>query len=280
VDAPLLNNGTPGPLELILRLDLVTTDGSPRAIHWEDAPAHAAYPEEAFDELARWAPGSRHSIYQLRGDARAIRLPGAYDYPERSSALSYFFFAAFASVFLLVPLSMLAQIDPLLEHIPLVRHVGVWTVFAFTGIACLSGAALFAWYEVPKRISWTPVAATVAEVDPQYPSASLPPNAVVTPGARAKLASLPAHRVVTFSWNGATLHGGIGHLDGPFDEINSACLPLSRSCEFVISPTNRWDVAPSNRWDATFFAPFILLSLLGLGMGYSGILMRRQTQRF
>lgn len=50
------------------------------------------------------------------------------------------------------------------------------------------------------------------------------------------------------------------------------------SCQFVISPVNRWDVLPFANWDIPFFAPIAIILLLGLAMGRAGFLMWRQTK--
>lgn len=277
IDAPMDASGQPSDIDYTLRLDLVTTDGSSRPIHWEDAPARAAYPEEAFDELSRWAPGARHQIFQLRGEARAIRLPGSSAGQELDSAIGFLFVGVFFAVFAIALIAVVAEASSWFSSPWLKRNVGVWLIFAGVGAGALIGDVLFIATQLPKIISWPVAVATSTPAPPDYESQLLPPNVLITASARQRL-QLHSHRVLTFQWNGATLHAGLGANEGPYDALaNSVCSSSDSLCRFKISPTNRWEIAPDAGWNASFFAPVGMFTLFGVAFGGAGLLIRRSA---
>lgn len=275
IDIPSDSIGDPNDIDYTLRLDLLTTDGSARPIHWEDVPARAAYPEEAFDELTRWAPGARHNIFQLRGEARAIRLPGSVVDQELSSAIGFLAAAAFFGLFTIAILTTVGQEDSWFRNSWLKRLLGPWLVFASVGVAALVGDIVFLSYQLPKIVSWPTATATLQSSSAEYEPQSLPPNVQITPAARKRLQTY-SHNVITFQWNGATLHGGLGANEGPYDELaREVCTSTSASCQFRISPSDRWNVAAKPGWNVEFFMPVGMFTLFGVAFTGAGLMIRR-----
>lgn len=264
-------------IDYTLRVDLITTDGSARSIHWEDVPARAAYPEEAFDELTRWAPGARHQIFQLRGEARAIRLPGSSAYQELSAAFGFgiavFFFGFF---FITIGTIVFSESD-WFRNPWMKKNLGIWVLFFGVGITVLAGDFLFLFTNIPKNLTWPTVVATVDRTSAEYDRQSLPPNVQITPAARESLRLRP-HNVITFQWNGATLHGGLGANGGSYEELaESVCVNSESPCRFRISPVNRWEIYPHAVWSAPFFAPAGMLTLFGVAFTSAGLMIRRHN---
>ena len=276
IDAPTDVSGQRSDVDYTLRLDLVTTDGSARSIHWEDAPARAAYPEEAFDELTRWAPGAHHQIFQLRGEARAIRLPGSSASQELDSAIALVAISLFFAVFAGTLVAIIADESSWFSSPWLKRNIGVWLVFGGVGVGALVGDILFIANQLPKIISWPAAVATSAPAPSDYEPRTLPPNVLITAAARQRL-QLHTHRVLTFQWNGATLHAGLGSNEGPYDALgNSVCSSSESPCRFKISPSDRWDIATDAGWNSSFFIPVGMFSLFGVAFGGAGLLIRSQ----
>lgn len=253
--------GKGNDLDITLLLDLKTTDGSERAIHWEEEGGHAAYPEEAYDVLRHWAPGSLHEIRQMWGQARKIRLPDTQSpelllfrlYLVVAACVIFFAFAFAASDF-----------D---------GASGVWLAFFSVGVASFLGAGLFAWFEIPKRISWPSVVATresAPDSTAEAPPLVFPDNVAVTPAAR-KL--LERSRYVVLRFNG--FHAGLGSFGGRYESLKPRCESGTEMCRFVINPQDRWDVQLNANWDDDFYAPLALLGVFGLAFGGAGLLVRR-----
>lgn len=275
VDIPSDSTGDPNDIDYTLRLDLLTTDGSARPIHWEDIPARAAYPEEAFDELTRWAPGARHNIFQLRGEARAIRLPGSVVDQELSSAIGFFAATVFFGLFTIAILTTVGHEDSWFRNSKLRRIFGAWLVFAFVGVGALTADFIFLSSQLPKIVSWPTATATLQSAPSEYEPQNLPPNVQITPAARKRLQTYP-HNVLTFQWNGATLHGGLGANEGPYDELaREVCISTSTPCQFRISATDRWNVAAKPGWNAEFFMPVGMFTLFGVAFTGAGLMIRR-----
>ena len=275
IDTPSDSIADPNEVDYTLRLDLLTTDGSARPIHWEDVPARAAYPEEAFDELTRWAPGARHNIFQLRGEARAIRLPGSVVDQELTSAIGFFGATVFFGLFAIAILTTVGHEDSWFRNSKLNRIFGVWLVFASIGVGALAGDIVFISYQLPKIVSWATATATLQSAPSEYEPQSLPPNVQITPAARKRLQTY-SHNVLTFQWNGATLHGGLGANGGPYDELaREACISTSIPCQFRISPTDRWNVAAKPGWNVEFFLPVGMFTLFGVAFTGAGWMIRR-----
>ena len=56
--------------------------------------------------------------------------------------------------------------------------------------------------------------------------------------------------------NGTAIHGGIGSMEGPYDELaGSVCGPNGLPCPFWINPNDRWDIAARLGWNAGLFVP-------------------------
>ena len=275
IDASSDVTADPTDVDYTLRLDLITTDGSARPVHWEDAPARAAYPEEAFDELTRWAPGARHEIFQLRGEARAIRLPGSSASQELNAAIGFLIGSFFFGFFALVIGAIAGEESSWFRNSWLKRRFGIWIVFFSIGVAALLGDFLFIATQLPKIVSWPSVTATLQPAPSDYEPQSLPPNVQITPEARKRIQLLP-HNVLTFQWNGATLHGGLGANEGPYvDLAREVCISTSVPCQFRISPTDRWEVAAKPGWNIEFFLPVGMFTLFGVAFAGAGLLIRR-----
>ena len=262
LDAP--SNGS--HLELILRLDLKTTDGAERLIHWEEAPGRAAYPEEGYDELRRWAPRTRHQIYQYRGQAREFRLPSTKS-PELFAMVVYLFGGFFLGFFLFIFRAVANEDGP--------RLGGIWIIFFVVGIGAIIGSALFVWHEIPKRLSWPSVVATLEPVTETTAEASpkpLPDNVVITPAGR-QLLERSSYKVLQF--NG--LHAGLGNFRGSYEGLANRCASGDQECRFAINPNDRWDVELDARWDETFFFPLLLFLVFGLAFSGAGLIVRRNN---
>ena len=255
--------GKGNDLDLILRLDLKTTDGSGRTIHWEEGDGPAAYPEEGYDELRHWAPGTRHQVYQLRGQAEEIRLPDAKS-PELVQMIIYLFLGVFTGFFAFVFSATLTE-----------RSFGVWLVFFLVGVGAFFGAGLFAWFEIPKRLDWPSVVATLepapapeatAEAQPRV----VPENVVISPAAQ-QLLGRSSYKVLRF--NG--LHAGLGGFGGRYDVLKARCESGDQECRFVVNPHDRWDVEPDAQWDGDLWAPLAIMAVFGLAFCGAGLLIRR-----
>lgn len=262
-------------LEHFLWLDLQTTDGSQRRIRAEDSLGQATYPEEALDELQAWAPGSRHLVYQLRGDAREIRLPGAGQSPELDAAFLALGLSLFPGfLFLMISAAMVHE-ETWLRQWGVQRLLGPWTVFSAVGLFMTLVLVAFLWSETPKRWSWLAVEAT-PEVQPELEAETsrkpLPPGVIVTPAAKAVL-DRAAYRVLRFPGaDGRTLHAGIGNMDGPYEALDPYCPVSAPSCRFFLNPKNRWNFEVDPRWDTKFFLPagmFLLFSVVFSAVGWS-----------
>jgi hypothetical protein len=272
VDAHVYTADQPAEPEYTLRLHLVTTDASARNIHWTDVHGKAIYPEEAFDEIARWSPGSRHTISQLRGEAREIRLSGSGESPERTAATGYFAGAIFVALLIYIAVSIMSsQGDPWITGSRLNLLFTPSGAFISFGVVAAVCALLYAAWYVPKINSWPMVTATVQAAPESYDPATLPPNVSITPAARKRFES-SRHRVIAFAWNGEIIHGGVGAMEGPYDELaGSVCGPNGLPCPFWINPANRWDIAARLGWNAGLFVPvgfFLLLAAVFFGVGF------------
>lgn len=259
-------------LGFTLTLDLRTTDGSARSIHTELFLSRAAHPEEAFDELAKWAPKSTHNVYQLRGDARAIRLPGGNDFQERTAGNGYLFGAILLAVIAFVVHAAFSD----LQRIP----VGPILLGSSALFWCLIIG--FLWSTVPRIFSGPNATASITVAPETYPDESLPPQVTVTPAGRARLdiyKAIPRH-ILTFNWNGRTIHGGLGLQRDAYSMIAAECPATASTCDFDISPTDRWDVQPRAGWNAAFFAPLFLLLVFGIGLTCMGLYFNRQPSGY
>ncbi|MFN0106789.1 MAG: hypothetical protein ACKV2U_32430 [Bryobacteraceae bacterium] len=273
MDAHVYTPGQPAEPEYTLRLDLVTTDGSARNIHWEDAPGKAVYPEEAIDEFLRWSPGTRHTISQLRGEAREIRLAGSVDWPESGAAVAYLVGAVFLAFMALLALGVSSQNDSRLRPL-----FGMWIGFFSVGAVATLCAVLYAAWYIPKIGSWPMVGATTQTAPESYDPAGLPANVTITPATRKRFES-SQHRVITFSWNGTPIRGGIGSMDGPYDQLASSnCTAGGPPCTFWFSPTDRWDIAARLGWGPGLFIP--LGFFLVFGLAFSGVGLHLRRHRF
>jgi len=261
-------------VENLLLLDLKTTDSSARQFRTEAYLRRATYPEEAYDELAAWAPGTRHVVYQVRGAATRIHLPGPGQSPELGNAGVLLAVSCFPAVFAVVLLAILSEEDSWLRRRGFNRVFGVWSLFAGFGMLLFLGLTIFVWFELPKRLTWVMVSASAvnevmptAEAEPR----TIPDNVEVTTEGR-RILDAASYRVLRFvAPDGRTLHAGIGGLHGPYEELAGACPPGKAACEFHLNPANRWDVESNVSWDEQFFLPaglFLFLASVFSGVGW------------
>jgi len=262
--------------DFILRLDLKTADGGDRVLHWEDAAGLAAYPEEAFDELARWAPGTRHTIYQIRGDAREIRLPGGPRLPEVNGISGYGFGIIFFGFAVVICVGMFAESNSRFDFPRLKQFAGVWLIFFSFGVLMAGGAVAFVISEVPRHFTWARMTAGVGPSITKYDPSTFPSNVHMTEAAQQKLESAP-RRVLTTIWNGTPIHAVMGRMDGVYDGLSAVCgsFDSDTSCEFHMSPTNRWGVIGKYRWGGEFFVPLGMFTLFGTVFCGVGLMIKR-----
>jgi hypothetical protein len=275
IDTIVVSDANAPELVYTLRLDLATTDGGNRTIHWEEDAGRAAYPEEAYDELRRWAPGTRHRVFQLRGDAQSIRLPGGS--AETNSPVGLSVLAVVFVFIALVITAIAAEESVFLQRWGLRRFVGVWLIFLFVGMLGFVGLVAFNVHRLPRIFSWKPVVARVTATVDAPAEAVPPPDVQITPGARQALARV-RYRVIEFPWNGTVLHAGLGGLGGVYDYGNVNCPLGADSCEIYVNPANRWDVERRPAFNKDYFVPVVLMLLCGIAFTGAGNTMRRQRR--
>ena len=132
-------------------------------------------------------------------------------------------------------------------------------------------AVLYAAWHIPKILTWPMVTATVQPAPESYDPTSLPPNVTITPAGRRRL-DASRHRVISFPWNGTTIHGGIGAMEGPYDELakKSVCGANGIPCPFWTNPKDRWEIAARLGWNAGLFVPvgfFLIIAAAFFGAG-------------
>lgn len=275
IDTIVVSDSNSPELVYTLRLDLATTDGGNRTIHWEEDAGRAAYPEEAYDELRRWAPGTRHRVFQVRGDAQSIRLPGGS--AETTSPVGLCILAAVFAFIALVITAIAAEESVFFQRWGLRRFVGVWLIFLFVGVLGFAGLVAFNWHRLPRILYWKPVVARVTGTVESSGDAIPPPGVQITPGARQALARA-RYRVVEFPWNGTLLHAGLGGLGGVYDYGNVDCAQSADSCAIYVNPANRWDVERRPAFNKDYFVPVVLMLLCGIAFTGAGNAMRRQRR--
>lgn len=275
-----ISKGEGDTLEYTLGLALVATGDGDRQILEEVDLEHAVYPEEAFDELAFWAPGTRHTISFLRGQAREVRLPGNGDSPELNAAAGA---TIAAGLFLLVAVAMLAGLaeeQSWVRRFAWGRSIGVWTVFLFFGLAPLFGSIAFGWAYWQRANTWLPVTAHLLDAKHRFDAAALPPRVEITPDAAQLLTGHP-YALLEFSLGNRTLHGGRGgyHQHGVLDSLREPA-DTAAGYPFRINPRNRWEVSGDPLWGEQFWAPFGILLLFGVAFTGASVLVRRSEHRF
>lgn len=252
-----------------LKLDLRSTDPGGRALHVEEELDKAYFPEEAYDTLALWPPGSRHTVHTLRGDAREVRLTGLQFSPERSSAFGLLFLAGFLSIFVLIFAAVIFDESPYFARIKAKRFIGAWTVFFGVGLLPLTGSLFFAWHTVPKLTSWPSVTATLVD-----PRPAPPPNTTVSPAAREYL-STATYTLYRFPWNGRQIHAGLGDPNAHYQETLALRCASNPTCTFKVDPADRWSVVTGTSWGDELFIPFAILFGFGAVFCGAGLLIRR-----
>ena len=150
--------------------------------------------------------------------------------------------------------------------------IGIGVFILFVAGVLKVRAVLYAAWHIPKILTWPSVTATVQPAPESYDPVSLPPNVTITPAGRRKLEA-SRHRVITFSWNGTTIHGGIGVMEGAYDELaTSVCGLNGLPCPFWINPKDRWDIAARLGWNAGLFVPagfFLIFAAAFFGAGFT-----------
>jgi hypothetical protein len=243
-------------LRYVLRLHL--RSGGHGLLTHEQILSHASYPDEAYDELRFWAPGSRREVYLLSGDRPEIRLLTTDSFPEFERGVRF----SAASLFVL---AVTAVLSGMAFGKNVVKRLIPGCLLLF-GLIPVAGALLFSIYAVPQYAMWPRVTAVGLVQPPE------PPKAVSwTPAARTRLSAAP-YRVIRFTHAGRTLHGGIGAFHGAYDVLDARC-GIGKECQFWMDPSNRWDVLPERNVSemltpiglaAVFGGAFIAAGLLGL----------------
>ncbi len=217
-----------------------------RLIQTEEFLPHATHPEEAIDELTDWAPRSSHTVYILRGNAAVVRIPGISDSHERTTGNAFLFSAILTLIGGAV----------LLAHLGDYRFLTIRTTFALFGVASALLSIAFLSARVPAIFAGPNTTAAISK-----PSVTLPASTTIDPDARQPLdAFLAAPRhILTFSWNGRTVHGGIGGYPGAYNTVAGVCPSTAATCQFQVNPADRWNAEPAPGWNAGFFVPLFLL---------------------
>lgn len=222
-----------------------------RLIQTEDLLPHANHPEEAIDELTAWAPRTSHTVYILRGNAAVVRIPGVSDSHERTTGNGFLF----SAILILIGAAVL------LAHLGDYRFLTIRTTFALFALASALLTIAFLVSRIPAIFAGPNTTAGVTQ-----PSLTLPASTTFAPDARQPFdAFLAAPRfVLTFPWNGRTLHGGISSYPGVYNPLYAVCPSDAVTCQFLVNPADRWDAQPAPGWNAAFFVPlFLLLTVTG-----------------
>jgi hypothetical protein len=256
----------------VLRLDLRSTDANDRRIRWDEEISQAFYIEEAYDELRRWAPGTRHNVQFLRGQAREIRIEVSGVNPELQAAGGWTFGAGFALMIGIPLLGMAVPEDSRMRRLGLHKYVGPWLALSVFGFFPLIGAAAFAIVETPKRFQWKAVDGVPVSRKDLPPA---PPNVEITAQVKPILEEKKAPFFVRHEWNGRVFHGGLGEHNGPYEELYSTCEISQKSCRFYVSPTNRWEIKRAMAFDKEYWAPLGILSFFGVAFTGAGLLVRK-----
>ncbi len=256
----------------VLRLDLRSTDSNDRRIRWEEELSQANFIEEAYDELRRWAPGSRHNVQFLRGQAREIRIEVSGFNPELNAAGGWAFGAGFALMVGIPFLGVAAPESSWMRRLGLHKYLGPWLAFSMFGVFPLLGAIGFAIVETPKRFDWLTVTGTRVNHEQMPPA---PPNVEITPQVKEILEEKKASFFVRYEWNGRVLYGGLGRHNGAYSELTSACEGQSTNCTFRSSPTNRWEVKRELGFNEDYWAPLGILTIFGVAFTGAGLLVRK-----
>jgi hypothetical protein len=259
-------------LGYLLRLNLQTTDDTPRNLSWETEAGKAVYPEEALDELQAWAPGTVHKIQFLRGDARSLRIEELERSPELESAIGCLIVIALFSMIMIFCLVAARADEPKLAK----AFFGPWLIFVGFGMMPLLGWIGFTTSHVWKAITWLPVSVDIPEQSTKLDPATLPPNVEITQAAKEKLES-NEYRVFTFPWNGKLLSGAVGSLQGEFDDHENAFRRKPGPLSFRISPVNRWALQVNFGKGEAFWVPFGILLLFGIAFTGAGLFVRKMS---
>lgn len=239
-----IERGAP-PCEYTLHLVLETTGTSPRRIVEELDIAKAWYPEEAYDELAFWAPGTLHKVHLIRGDATEVRLSTTEDNPELAGAAVLLFPAVFC---ILGVVAFVGASGKLGDNAFLI-------VPFMVGIPMLLGAVLLVGRGVWKDYTWPQVEAKVTESGKTWDPASVPPGTTVGLTASDVLKKIGTYSVAEYQFGGRTFHFGVRGVE-----------PVGTTYRFLLNPSDRFE----RLYDPYDFEA-LLVTLLFMGFGFTGI---------
>jgi hypothetical protein len=259
-------------LGYLLRLNLQTTDSTQRSFSWETEAGKAAYPEEAFDELRAWSPGTIHRIQFLRGASRNIRIEELERSPELESAIGATIVVGILGMITLFCF-VAAQIDQAAKR---KTFFGPWLIFVGFGMLPLLGWVTFTATHIWKVSTWQSMNVQIPEEVTKFDSAKLPANVEITAAAKERLESTD-YRVFTFPWNGQYLHGAVGSLGGEFDDSDNIFNRKPGPLNFHISPVNRWALQVNLGKGEAFWVPFGILLLFGLAFTGAGLAVRKMS---
>lgn len=262
---PAEDHETPAYLTYTIHLALRTQDN--RDLEWETDAGKSAYPEEALDELALWAPATTHPIQMLRGNARQIRIANLEESPEWNAAIGSLIGVAILALGTLGAFIAMAEG----KRAGWRKHFGPWLIFLGFGLVPLIGCGFFTYFEAQKRLTWPSLSASRTEAAHTFNASQLPPNASITPAAQASLSGT-SYGLIEYTWNGRKLHGGIGSLAGVFDKFIAA---PSGQYHFRSHPTDRWEVSQTLDWNNDFYIPVFALLFFGLAFTGASLLVRK-----
>jgi hypothetical protein len=187
------------PYEFSLRLVLETTDSSPRQIVENLYLERATYPEEAYDELAFWAPGTFHKVHLIRGNAREIRISNYGPNPELNKAAIFLFPAIFCGMAWFAFKGASGELGAKAFSM----------VFFFVGVPLLLGGIAMYGQGLWREYACQRTPAKVIDGKRSWQPASAPPGTVVEPAAAAGLANLGVYSIAEYRLGDRTLHFGM-----------------------------------------------------------------------
>ncbi len=238
--------------------DFIATDESKRSFHWEGVPGSALYPEEAFDELARFAAGTTHNVSMLRGNARELRFDSMETQLEVSKGIAWTCCSVFLGIISWGFLDWRKW-----------KKRGVWVAFVALGILPLIAVLPVGYFAYERLTTWEYVSGTVIGERKAFDPLQPLPNVEFTAKAMEKLPEV-AYQRFEFQWNGRVLHGGYGGWFGAYDVVFGQETP-----RFYVSPKDRWSAEETLDWKEDFWVPCGILVLFGVVFAGAGLLIKR-----
>jgi hypothetical protein len=241
-----------------LVVDFVASDESKRSVHWEGMPGSALYPEEAFDEVARFAPGTKHNLSMPGINGRAVRIDSMEKNPE---VFKGFVWGCCCFVLALVSWGFV------LLHKS--KKSGVWAAFVVIGMMPILATLPVGYFAYEKLTSWEYVSGKIIGERKAFDPLPPLPNVEFSAKALEKLPTVQ-YQSFEFEWNGKVLHGGYGGWFGAYDVASA-----QESPRFYVSPKDRWATEVSLDWKEDFWTPCGILLVFGVVFSGAGLLVKR-----